>query len=140
MVFTVATAFGHRRARRAARVMPAESRIGLGTTLLAWRLLGARLIAGGATSRGGAVRVQAAFSPRFLSFLRCELVSRPTGVSRSPSLSSGVACLVRSELMRAAFCVGRLPTLAGNLPLLFAIHGGKSPAAFFCHVPVPLVP
>jgi len=112
----------------------------LGPALFGTRLLDVRLVPGSAAGGGSAMRVQTTFSTRFLSFLRCELVSRSSRVGGSTSFSPGIACLVRGEFVGTTLRVGRLPTLAGDLPLLLAIHGGKSPAAFFCHVPVPFVP
>lgn len=49
------------------------------------------------------------------------------------ALATSRAGLFPTPLMRATFLVRDLPPLAGNLALLFPVHGCESPV-FFAHV------
>jgi hypothetical protein len=103
----------------------------------AFRLGGRRRFRLGASRRGGAMGIEAALATGLLGFLRCEFVCRAPRVSGPASLPTSLAGLIGGKLVRAPLRVSGLSTFAGDLPLLLAIHGGKSPAALFGHRLVP---
>ena len=54
-------------------------------------------------------------------------------MTRQTTLAARIARLFTRPLVSSTLLMRSLPTLAGNLFLLAAIHGRK-PAIFFCHV------
>jgi hypothetical protein len=79
------------------------------------------------------MRTLATFAAGRPRFFRRELVSRALGVGCLPALPSGGARFFGRKLMSGTLGMGCLTTLAGDRPLFFLIHGGKTTEAFFCH-------